>query len=297
VNAVNTAVQLTLVSLTQPSDRTPLAPTSTPQPTLGIPPTATPGYTPQPGTPPPDTPQPGTPLPTNPPPNTPAPTQPAAQRVRPNGALMHASHVGNQVTIDAQGVDWPSPQFYNIDQIVFQVGNWSGPADNSGTFAFGWDANNLYLFVNIVDDIHVQISHGETLYRGDSLELQFDADLNGDFDTAEINGDDHQLGLSPGDNRVSPETFLWNPPNRYGPAAGLSLSSRPTAPNGGYIFEAALPWSFFGVTPLPGQHFGFALNSSDDDVPGAASQQSMLSSVSTRKLLDPTSWGTLELDP
>jgi hypothetical protein len=105
------------------------------------------------------------------------------------------------------------------------------------------------------------------------------------------------LGLSPGENRLSPEAFLWNPNSRYGPAVGLSLSSRPTEPNGGYVFEAALPWSFFGVTPAPGQHFGFALNSSDDDVPGTASQQSMLSSVSTRKLLDPTSWGTLEIDP
>ncbi len=297
VNAVNTAVEMTLGAMTQPADRTPLAPTSTPQPTLGIPPTATPGYTPQPGTAVP------TNAPTNPPADTPAPadtpvpTQPAAQPIRPNGPLMHASHVGNAVTIDAQGVDWHSPQFYNIDQIVFQVGNWSGPADNSGTFAFGWDANNLYLFVNIVDDIHVQISHGETLYRGDSLELQFDADLAGDFDTAELNGDDYQLGLSPGENRVSPEGFLWNPNSRYGPAVGLSLSSRATEPNGGYIYEAALPWSYFGVTPSPGLHFGFALNSSDDDIPGTASQQSMLSSVSTRQLLNATSWGTLALDP
>ena len=64
-----------------------------------------------------------------------------------------------------------------------------------------------------------------------------------------------------------------------------------------FIFEAALPWSYFGVTPAPGLHFGFALNSSDDDVPGTASQQSMLSSVPTRQLLNPTTWGTLELDP
>ena len=57
------------------------------------------------------------------------------------------------------------------------------------------------------------------------------------------------------------------------------------------------PWSFFTVTPAAGKHFGMALNSSDDDAPGTAIQQSMSSSVATRKLLDPTSWGTVQLDP
>ena len=66
---------------------------------------------------------------------------------------------------------------------------------------------------------------------------------------------------------------------------------------GGYIFEVAIPWSFFSITPVAGQHFGMALNSSDDDAPGTALQQSMTSSVSTRKLLDPTSWGTIQIDP
>jgi cellulose/xylan binding protein with CBM9 domain len=247
----------------------------------------TPGYTPQPGTA----------IPTNAPPNTPEPTAVPPEPVRPNGPLLHAAHVANPPTIDAQGGEWPSPLPYPIDQIVFQVGNWSGPADQSGTFAFAWDANNLYLFVNVVDDIHVQTAHGELLYKGDSLELQFDADLPGDFNIASLNGDDHQLGLSPGENRGTPEVFLWNPSGRYGVPSGLSLASRPTEPNGGYTFEAALPWSFFGITPVPGKHFGLALNSSDDDVPGTAAQQSMLSSVSTRLLLDPTSWGTIQIDP
>ena len=58
-----------------------------------------------------------------------------------------------------------------------------------------------------------------------------------------------------------------------------------------------IPWSFFTVTPAAGQHFGLALNSSDDDAPGTALQQSMSSSVATRQLLDPTSWGTVQIDP
>ena len=284
VNAVNTAVELTLGAMTQPPGSP--APSSTPQATLGISPSPAPGTLPAP-----------TSNPTAAPTAAPNPTATPAGLERPNGVLLHASHALSPPTIDAQTGDWPSPLPNAIDQIVFQASNWSGLADQSGSFAYAWDANNLYLLVVVVDDLHVQTAHGELLFRGDSLELQFDADLPGDFTSADLSGDDFQLGLSPGENRASPEAYLWNPAGRKGIPAGLTLSSRATDPNGGYVFEAALPWSLFAVTPGAGQHFGLAFNSSDDDSPGTAQQQSMISSVVTRKLLDPTSWGTLQLDP
>jgi hypothetical protein len=265
--------------------------TVTPQATLGI------------ATNPPSPAPPSAAPPTNSPPgNTPpAATQTLVpgsdQPVRPNGPLIHAAHRSAPPTIDAQGNDWPSALPNTIDQIVFQPQNWTGPADQSGTFALGWDANNLYLYVVIIDDVHVQTQHGELLFEGDSLELQFDADLDGDFADTHLSGDDYQLGLSPGENRDAPEAFLWNPANRKGVPAGLVTATRAGSDAGGYVFEAAMPWSLFGVSPAAGRHFGMALNSSDNDNPGTALQQSMISTVATRKLLDPTSWGTLQLDP
>ena len=290
VDAVDTAVQSTLVALTPPG--TPGADTSTPQATLGITTNAAP--TASPYAPPSNTPHSGatsTPIPQV----TSAPTT-ANQPSRPNGVLIHAAHLATPPHIDAQGNDWPANLPYNIDQLVFQAQGFNGPFDQSGQFAMGWDANNLYLYVVVQDDAHVQTQHGELLFKGDSLELQFDADLVGDFSDTKISGDDFQLGLSSGPDRTEPEAFLWNPPTRYGVPAGLTLASR-AGDAGGYVFEAAIPWSFFGVTPTPGEHFGIALNSSDDDAPGSALQQSMKSSVSTRLLTDPTSWGTLQIDP
>jgi len=105
------------------------------------------------------------------------------------------------------------------------------------------------------------------------------------------------LGLSPGADRQTPEAFLWNQADRKGVPAGITMASRAGSDAGGYVFEVAIPWSFFPATPAAGQHFGIALNSSDDDAPGTALQQNMTSSVSTRKLLDPTSWGTVQIDP
>jgi hypothetical protein len=285
VNAVSTAVELTLAAMTQPAAESPGPPSPTPPATIGIAPTAAPASV--------------TPLPQ---PTTPAPppataTEPIEGLARPNGPLLLAPRRDTAPTIDAQGEDWSAPLPYLIDQNVFRPENWVGPADQSGSFALAWDANYLYLLVVIVDDIHAQGEHGELLYRGDSLELQLDVDLAGDFNEPRLNGDDFQLGLSPGSNRDNPEAYLWNPAERRGVPAGLAIVTRATADTGGYLLEAAIPWSMYGITPAGGQRMGFALNSSDNDTPGTNEQQSMLSSVSTRTLLDPMTWGTVELQP
>jgi hypothetical protein len=77
----------------------------------------------------------------------------------------------------------------------------------------------------------------------------------------------------------------------------VAIVTRATADTGGYLLEAAIPWSMYGITPAGGLRLGFALNSSDNDTPGTNEQQSMNSSVSTRTLLNPMTWGTVELEP
>ena len=294
VDAVDTAVQSTLGAMTQPAGGTPgpastlpTLTTQTPPATLGI-------VTPTPTFYAPPTPA----SPTKPPGGPTVTSAPGGdQPVRPNGPLLHAPHLSSPPSIDAQGNDWPADLPNSIDKLVFQAAGFNGPFDQSGHFAMGWDASSFYLYVVIADNTFVQTQHGELLFRGDSLELQFDADLAGDFAANKLSGDDFQLGLSPGDNRMTPEAFLWNPAGRKGVPAGLALASRASSDAGGYVFEATIPWSFFDVTPIAGEHFGMALNSSDDDALGTAIQQSMNSSVATRQLLDPTTWGTIQIDP
>jgi len=284
VNAMSTSVQSTLFAMTPAAAATA---TTTAQATSGPPPSATATLPPTPSqfVPPSNTPS----APTN----TPAVEGP----LRPNGNLLHAAARSSAPNIDAQGGDWPSPLPYAIDQNVFRPANWTGAADQIGHFALGWDASNLYMFIVVEDELHVQIQHGELLFRGDSLELQLDADLGGDFDSTSLSPDDFQLGLSPGLNSDTPEAYLWNPAARKGVPSGLTLFSRATGAQGGYAIEVAIPWTMYGVTPAGGLRFGFALNSSDDDQAGVAAQESMISTVSTRTLLNPTTWGTLQLDP
>jgi hypothetical protein len=224
------------------------------------------------------------------------PTAPTTELARPNGPVLVAARRDTPPNIDAQADDWPDPLPYAIEHNVYRPEQWSGTDDQSGRFAAAWDANNLYLLVDVADDTHVQNATGELLYRGDSLELQFDADLAGDFTDARLNGDDHQLGLSPGPNREAAELYLWNPVGKRGVPGAVSVAVRPDGDQGGYVLEVAIPWPLLGVTPASGSRYGFALNSSDNDSPGTSEQQSMISSVPSRTLLDPTTWGTLALE-
>ncbi len=62
-------------------------------------------------------------------------------------------------------------------------------------------------------------------------------------------------------------------------------------------YEVAIPWTVFEVKPKSGQHFGFVLSISDNDNASANAQQTMVSNVKTRILVDPTTWGDLTLAP
>jgi hypothetical protein len=214
--------------------------------------------------------------------------------VRP-GATFHAQRRTSPPTVDAGFEDWPGLP-YSLTTPAYRPENWTGLEDHSAVFAVGWDEAYLYLALRVTDDVYVQTQTGETLFRGDSVELLFDTNLAGDFDDTTLNGDDYQLGLSAGANRITPEAYLWFPTGQRGRAEVL-LIPRPDGANHGYLIEAGIPWTLLAVAPVPGTQLGFALSSSDNDTPASAEQQSMLSTEASRRLTDPTTWGTLVLDP
>jgi hypothetical protein len=143
--------------------------------------------------------------------------------------------------------------------------------------------------------VFVQNASGNTLYQGDSLELQFDSNLQNDLNVTSLDGDDYQLGISPGNPNTSgtKEAYLWNPPSAAGSKPQVQIAS--IGGDGLYRVEVAIPWSLLNVTPQSGATFGFSLNISDNDNPAQNTQETMISAVPGRTLTDPTTWGLLEL--
>lgn len=212
---------------------------------------------------------------------------------RPNGTPVTADYLAAAPTIDGVLTEWTTTA-YTANQVVFGAASWTGTSDLSATYYIGWDAGNLYLAAHVRDDRFVQVSTGRYLYKGDDVEIQLDTDLAGDYYSTGLSGDDYQIGLSAGDfGTRAPEAYRWLPAALEASQSAVTVAGRQTAE--GYDIEARIPWSAFGLSPAGGSSYGFALSFSDNDLAGSAVQQSMVSSVGTRRYLNPTTWGTLIL--
>ena len=212
---------------------------------------------------------------------------------RPNGVVVQAERVESAPSIDGALSEWTAFP-YKADQVVFGASRWTGASDNSGAFAVAWDAAYLYLAVRVTDDKYVQTATGDDIWMGDGVEVQLDADLPVDFYTASLSADDYQVGLSAGNfGGIAPQSYRWYPSSKQTALTTVTVAGKATPQ--GYDLEARIPWTTFSVTPTEGARYGFTLSISDNDAAGTAAQQSMVSSVSTRKLLNPTTWGTLAL--
>jgi len=210
-----------------------------------------------------------------------------------------APRATTQIMIDGDAAEWAGMPVFSSPHIVFTADSWDGSDDLAASWQMVWDDVALYLIVNVADDIHAQNQLGNQTFRGDSIELQIDADRAGDFGPS-LGPDDFQITLSPGDfDNVPPSAFRFQ-----GTSSGSMLDAPgqhsivvvATPSDAGYLLEAAIPWRDLNITPSAGLVIGLAVNVNDNDRPGTAVQEMMKSSAPSRRFGDPTSWGTLTLE-
>lgn len=211
-----------------------------------------------------------------------------------SGPSISAEFLDDPPTIDGDWGDWPGT-VYAMDEIVYGPGYYANEADLFGEFKIAWDGQYLYVGVLVRDTKFVQNADGYYIYLGDSLEILLDADLAGDYTNDALNGDDFQVGFSPGDltDAPVPEAYLWFPKEKSGPLPSALVVGRLTPD--GYMMEVGLPWVQIGITPVNDQSFGFLFSVSDNDSVVANEQHTMISFAPGRRLLDPTTWRTLIL--
>ncbi len=202
-------------------------------------------------------------------------------------------------TIDGNLDEWGTIPPFTAAHIVAQKSSWDGSMDVESRWRVGWDDQNLYLAVAVTDNVHVQTREPKFAYLGDSLELQFDANVQADYGPG-VNSDDYQYIISPGNFAdLSPGSYRFRGDaqgvmNDF-VGSGTQVAALKTTE--GYNVELAIPWSDLGVQPTANLVLGAAFSINDLDTPGTAVQELMLSHISTRRWLDPSSWGSLELQP
>jgi len=208
------------------------------------------------------------------------------------------TRVDQPLRIDGSLTDWPEIGTMTSAFRVYNAEGWDGSADLTAVWHLAWDSDNLYVGVEVTDDIHVQTQTGNQIFRGDSVDMQLDTDRATDY-APRLSPDDFQVNLSPGNfTDLPPSAFLFRgtDDNQILDAPGqhsIVVAAQPV--EGGYVLEAAIPWRDLEKVPEPDLIVGLALNANDNDTPGTAVQEVMMSHVATRTLRDPTGWGTLTL--
>ena len=227
---------------------------------------------------------------------TPVPPTPEPM-IRPGGSFA-AKYVSTAPTLDGTYAEWiDKTEKYKLPYRVWGPSKWKDQADLEGAFGAVWDNTYLYVSVKVTDDSYNQRQSGESLYKGDSVEILIDANLYGDFYVQGIDGDDFQIGLSAGNAAagINPEAYIWYPSGKKGTSTKIQISKVFEPENNIYRVEAAIPWSLLGVTPKSGMHIGFAVSISDNDQTEANAQDTMISTSAYRNFLNPTTWGELIL--
>ena len=219
-------------------------------------------------------------------------------QIPPGSGAVTANFTTTPPTIDGNLSDWAGNIAASSNNRVYNVAGWDGSEDVTAVWQLTWDNGNLYVAVTVTDDTHVQTASGNQIFRGDSVDMQFDTARDADFGDG-LSPDDFQITLSPGDFAGSgPTAFRYQ-----GTASGAILD----APGGnivtvaaqqtasGYTLEAAIPWSDLNLVASEGLTIGLALNANDNDTAGTAVQEVMVSHMPNRTLTNPTTWGTLTL--
>lgn len=213
-------------------------------------------------------------------------------------AQVTAVRLPGQISVDANLEEWAGVPSVTSPFIVYSSSAWDGSDDLEVNWQLAWDTENLYVAVVVSDNIHAQDQTGNSIFRGDSLDLQIDTDRNGDYGSS-LSPDDFQITLSPGDFAgLPPSAFRFQGTTNgdmldaMGPHS-IRVAARPQAD--GYMLEAAIPWRDLNMAPIAGIELGLALNATDNDQPGTATQEIMKSNAANRTFGDPATWGTLIL--
>ncbi len=224
--------------------------------------------------------------------------RPSATAVPLGDGNVEAVTFGVPPTIDGDLAEWGGVAAVSSAYQVYSVAGWDGSEDLTAVWQLAWDNNNLYIAVTVTDDVHVQTASGNEIFRGDSVDMQFDTARDADFGNA-LSPDDFQITLSSGDfSGSSPSAFRYQGTTGGGildAPGGNSVTVAAQPVGTGYTLEAAIPWTDLNLTPATGMIIGIALNASDNDTPGTAVQEVMISHMPNRTLTNPTTWGTLTL--
>ena len=158
-------------------------------------------------------------------------------------------HIVGPVVIDGtMDTVWNSVPAFSVTRVV--QGAAATPSDLSASWRAAWDETNLYLFVQVTDD--VLRNNAVQSYENDGVELFVDV----------ANGKSYTYDK--GDFQFR---YVWNTQSVeiVQGAFGAAITAGQKNTQNGYAMEMSIPWSGLGQSPQPGQFMGFEVQVNDND--------------------------------
>lgn len=178
---------------------------------------------------------------------------------------------GSSIVIDG-AVDalWSNATPHPIDRTVSDVPAPDDASDLSGTWRATWDDTNLYVLIDVTDDVVNNDDESGDAYgiADDSPELYVDVD--GDGNAAPVSGreqclyDDNDAQLVFEDDIVSLGYCNFGDDTPGNDVPAVTLAEVATA--SGYRVEASIPWTALAASaPSAGSVIGIDVHLNDDD--------------------------------
>ena len=205
--------------------------------------------------------------------------------------LLQAGKVaaGDVMKVDGLADGWPGrpPELISSDRIV-------GGKDGKGleaAFKVSWDAQNLYVLVNITDPTPLNNGrHGEGLWDGDGVELFIGSEKLDQPGTLLYS--DRQVLLGGVAEVKLDSRHVVNAAKQ----PDITLVNVPSVDGSGYTMEAAIPWSALDITPKENLELIFDL-AIDDAPQGGGRTRQLMWNGGARNSGDRSYWGRLQLVP
>jgi|GEM_PF-2355914 len=181
-------------------------------------------------------------------------------------------------TLDGQNSDWITDTTYQISNLL--EGAIDFPADLAADFQVSYDANYLYIFCAVTDDVLANDS--PSAWQDDGIEVYLDG---GNEKSTTYDSNDHQLVFAVND------PFIYYPsgPQDNPPEVNRTQSTTAT----GYQMEIRIAWTLIGGNPAAGQDIGIDIHINDDDDLGGRDAKISWNTTIDISWYDPSTLGTM----
>lgn len=177
---------------------------------------------------------------------------------------------------------WNAAKPYKIANALYDPP--TSATDLSANYRTMWDENNLYLLVDVTDDVLKHDTSPEDWYDSDSVEVYIDAT---DSKSAEYGETDFQYGFNW--DKTSPQMLEGKHSRTNGVQYALVTTDT------GYRLEIKFPWSTLGTKPSVGAKIGLDVMVNDNDADGKRKSKIAWHAREDNAWENPRAFGNAEL--